>query len=94
VFDVETFLSFLPAIALVASVLAVRRLAGDQPIDLAALFGHESPMPWPHGVQEEEPQPWRLELLDRRPAATDATRDLDRVGGPAARPAQVGCVTG
>jgi hypothetical protein len=31
-------------------------------------------LPWPRGVQEEEPQPWRLELLDRRPPTALADR--------------------
>ena len=39
-FDLASLLSIVPAIALVASLVVVRRLAGDQPIDLAALFGH------------------------------------------------------
>jgi len=95
VFDLESLLSLaIPATAVIASVIVVRRLGGDQPVNLVMLFGDATHLPWPRGVQEEEPQPWRFELLDRRPAPTDATRDLDRVGGTAARPAQVGCATG
>lgn len=60
----------IPAIGLIASVVLVRRLAGDQPVDLAVLFGRAGPMPWPRGVQEEEPQPWRFERP--RPAPSPA----------------------
>ena len=68
-------LSFaIPATAVVASLIVVRLLAGDQPIDLAVLFGQRrGTMPWPRGVQEEEPRPWRFELLDRRPMAAGPT---------------------
>jgi hypothetical protein len=43
---------------------------------------------WPHGVQEEEPIPWRIEVLtppDRRvsePARRQAIGDVSRVPGP------------
>jgi hypothetical protein len=82
VFDFASLLSFvIPATAVVASLVAVRRLAGDQPIDLAALFGNAGHMPWPRGIQEEEPRPWRFDLLDHRPAAADprtATKTAER----------------
>jgi hypothetical protein len=70
VFDLAFLLSSaIPAIAFVVSLVVVRRLAGGQPIDLAVLFGNAGHMPWPRGVQEEEPRPWRFELLDRRRTA-------------------------
>jgi hypothetical protein len=81
----------IPATAVVASLVAVRRLAGDQPIDLAVLFGNASQMPWPRGVQEEEPQPWRLELLDRRPTvAPPRTATRTAAGTCRAERSQVG----
>ena len=80
-FDLASVLSFvIPATVVVASLVVVRRLSGDQPIDLAVLFGNASHMPWPRGVQEEEPRPWRFELLDRRPAAA-SPRAATKVGG-------------
>jgi hypothetical protein len=81
VFDLASILSLVPVIALVASLVVVRRLAGDQPIDLAALFGHATPMPWPRGVQEEEPQPWRLERLERRRTAAAPKTATMTAGG-------------
>jgi hypothetical protein len=55
---------------------------------LEDLIAPRMEMEWPQGVQEEEPVPWRTELLsprDRR--AQDATRrslvrDVSRVPGP------------
>ena len=71
-FDLASTLSFvIPATAVVAMIIVVRRLSGDQPVDLAVLFGDAGHMPWPRGVQEEEPRPWRFELLDRRPATAN-----------------------
>ena len=69
-FAITTFADLAILAALIVAWCAVIRLvAGDQPLDLTALLGQAAPMPWPRGVQEEEPQRWRLELLDRRPAA-------------------------
>ena len=80
-FDLASILSLVPAIALVASLVVVRRLAGDQPIDLAALFGHATPMPWPRGVQEEEPRPGgSSSSSDARTAAAPRTATMS-VGG-------------
>ena len=73
-FDLASMLSFaIPATAVVASLIVVRRLAGDQPIDFAVLFGNAADMPWPRGVQEEEPRPWRFEVIERRPMAAGPT---------------------
>ena len=92
VFDLASVLSFaIPATAAIASLVAVRRLAGDQPIDLAVLFGDAAHLPWPRGVQEEEPRPWRFEVIDRRPmvAGPTATARIVDVTCPAER-SQVG----
>jgi hypothetical protein len=56
------------AVALIAWVVLLRVLTAGEGFDLADLFRHPGELPWPRGVQEEEPQRWRLELLDRRPA--------------------------
>ena len=80
-FDLASTLSFvIPATAVVALIIVVRRLSGDQPVDLAVLFGDAGHMPWPRGVQEEEPRPWRFEHLDRRPA-TASPRAVTSVAG-------------
>ena len=34
--------------------------------DVDSLFRSPSDLGWPHGVQEEEPVPWKTELLGRR----------------------------
>ena len=44
-------------------VFAIRRLAGDEPINLADLFAHPKQLPWPHGVQEDEPIQFHVEAL-------------------------------
>lgn len=54
------------AFALVATVapiaLVVRTLAGRVELDLPTA---DSLMSWPHGVQEEDPLPWRFETATR-----------------------------
>lgn len=45
-----------------AIVGGLRLLAGPNPPGLAGLFTAEpARMPWPQGVQEEEPVPWNIE---------------------------------
>ena len=90
-FDLASALSLvIPATALVAAIVVVRRLSGDQPIDLAVLFGNAAHMPWPRGVQEEEPRPWRFDLLDRRPATVSPKAATNVAGTCRAEPSQVG----
>jgi hypothetical protein len=95
VFAITTFADIAILAALIAAwFLVVRLIAGDQPVDLAALFGAATRMPWPRGVQEEEPQPWRLELLDRRPTAPDPGIDRRAATDTPAHAAHAGCATG
>jgi hypothetical protein len=58
--DLDFLLEFVLAVAAltVPIVLGVRILAGD----------HSAGTPWPRSVQEAEPQPWNVKLLDRRSA--------------------------
>jgi hypothetical protein len=58
--DLDFLLEFVLAVAAltVPVVIGIRILAGDQTADA----------PWPRGVQEEEPTPWNVQLLDRRSA--------------------------
>lgn len=58
------------AVALIGWIVLLRVLTAGEPVDLADLFRQPGQLPWPRGVQEEEPQPWRLEVLDRRRAPT------------------------
>ena len=94
-FAITTFADLAILVALIVAWCTVIRLvAGDQPLDLTALLGQASTMPWPRGVQEEEPPRWRLELLDRRPPASDPREERGRAPDPAPQPAQAGCATG
>jgi hypothetical protein len=60
-------------------------LAGRDGFTLAELFRLPSDPPWPRGVQEDEPAPWRLELLDRRSSADVPTEGNPRTAGVRAR---------
>ena len=53
------------AISLTALVAVLRAIGAGDPVDLGSMFAHPWEAPWPRGVQEEEPQPWRVDLLDR-----------------------------
>ena len=68
--DIAFLLDIAVFAALVAAPLVlVRFLTRGEPVDLSRLFAIPSELPWPRGVQEEEPRPWRVDLLERRPAA-------------------------
>jgi hypothetical protein len=70
VIDIASLLDIAALAALVAAPLVlVRFLARGEPVDLSRLFAIPSELPWPRGVQEEEPRPWRLDLLEPRPVA-------------------------
>jgi hypothetical protein len=55
-------LTIVPAVAV---GLFIRRLSDAEGASLADAFRIALDPPWPHGVQEEEPQPWRVELIAR-----------------------------
>ena len=63
----------VPAAALAVLLGIVRLVTGGERVDLTALFIDPTRLPWPRGVQEEDPTAWRLALLDRN----------DRAGLPA-----------
>jgi hypothetical protein len=90
VFDLATLFDMaVPVAALIAAIVIVRRLSGDQPVNLVALFGDPLPLPWPRGVQEEDPQPWRFDTPGARakPAfSADTTCRDDRPAWSPARP--------
>jgi hypothetical protein len=70
VIDIASLLDIAALASLVAAPLVlVRFLARGEPVDLSRLFAIPSELPWPRGVQEEEPRPWRIDLLERRPVA-------------------------
>jgi hypothetical protein len=51
----------LSLLALAAKFVGPR--AGDAGVVSDSLFGSPTDLGWPKGVQEEDPQPWRIELL-------------------------------
>jgi hypothetical protein len=55
----------VPIAAIAGLVLTLRWLGGTDGASLAELFRIPIDPPWPRGVQEEEPQRWRLERLSR-----------------------------
>jgi hypothetical protein len=70
VIDIASLLDIAVLAALVAAPLVlVRFLTRGEPVDLSRLFAIPSELPWPRGVQEEEPRAWRVDLLERRPVA-------------------------
>ena len=61
--DAFTLIGLVATVAVLAAVglgFAPRR--GD----VESLFRSPSDLGWPRGVQEEEPMPWKTELLGRR----------------------------
>ena len=55
------------AVLVLFSLLAVAaRFIGPRPGDSDSLFRSPTDLGWPKGVQEEDPVPWRVELLSRR----------------------------
>ncbi len=87
--DIQSLFEIIVLVAMVATpaILLVRVLAGGEGVSLADLFAVSVDLPWPRGVQEEEPTRWRVELL-REPSRTgDRSRDAAddrRRGQPAA----------
>lgn len=60
-------------------MLGLMILIAPSGVDLDDLFGLHTDLPWPRGVQEEDPVPWRLDRLEgyrssgRRPTTHQAT---------------------
>ena len=85
-FDIDAVATALLILAAIAAVLVLTRALGaGDPTDLGLLFGR----PWSspgRAAAEEEPQPWRVDLLDRRGWAPHpaAPNNLARpgAGGP------------
>jgi hypothetical protein len=62
-------------VGFLAWTAVLRAVSGGEPMDLGRTFGDPWELTWPRGVQEEELQPWRLDLLDRRlPVPTQLPR--------------------
>jgi hypothetical protein len=73
--DLATLIEILACTALVVApvVVLTRLVAGDDGPGLPAIPGSPLEAPWPRGVQEEEPLPWRLDRLsfDHPPPSPD-----------------------
>ena len=52
--------AFVLAVTVLPIVVMVRLMAGHDDIGFDPLVRHDATLPWPKGVQEEEPRPWRL----------------------------------
>jgi hypothetical protein len=63
-------------LVIAAPALFVRFVARGEPLDVLRLFTGLAELPWPRGVQEEEPQPWRWNARPWQPAH-DASRSFD-----------------
>ena len=85
-------LPFVLGVALVAALL--RRLAAwSEGPTLTSLVGGHRDLPWPPGVQEEDPVRWRIEALrprrnQRKSEVTRTEPDRPRSVAPAPRPCQ------
>ncbi len=74
-FDIDALTTALTILGAVAATLTLTwAIRAGEPADLGTFFGRPWELSWPRGVQEEEPQPWRLELLDGRHAANRSPR--------------------
>jgi hypothetical protein len=52
-------------VALATLILLLVKVIAPEGVVIDDLFRRPTDMDWPRGVQEEEPTPWRLDLLDR-----------------------------
>ena len=67
-FDIFTLAGL---IAIVTLLVAVGLAFGPRHGDMESLFRSPTDLGWPRGVQEEEPAPWKTELLGRSRPAPD-----------------------
>ncbi|MBI3748633.1 MAG: hypothetical protein HY262_07295 [Chloroflexi bacterium] len=51
---------FVLAVTVLPIVVAVRLMAGHEDLGFGPFVRSDATLPWPRGVQEEEPRPWRL----------------------------------
>jgi hypothetical protein len=53
-------LVFVLVVTVLPIIVLVRLAAGDGDLGFDALIRADTTLPWPKGVQEEEPKPWRF----------------------------------
>ena len=79
------FGSLVPYVILGAAIAGpfvfVRFLSRGEPLDLFRMFVAPAELPWPRGVQEEEPRPWRWDAHSSwtAEAARSESASLDSV---------------
>jgi hypothetical protein len=80
--DLATLIEIVAYTALVVApaVVLIRLLAGTDGPSLPVILGMPLDPPWPRGVQEEEPLPWRLEHLSRRSGTQPLGGDCHPLG--------------
>lgn len=82
--DFASLVAFIIVGAAIAGpFIFVRVLARGEPLDLFRMFAAPTELPWPRGVQEEEPQPWRWDARSSRPTPESARSES---GSPHAMP--------
>lgn len=52
--------AFVVAVTVAPVIVMIRLLAGHGDLGFDAIIRFDSTLPWPRGVQEEEPPRWRL----------------------------------
>ena len=58
---IELFqIAFVLLVTVLPMIVLVRLAAGDGDFGFDALIRADTTLPWPKGVQEEEPKPWRF----------------------------------
>ena len=53
-------MAFVLAVTVIPFVILVRLVAGREDFGFDSIMRYDATLPWPRGVQEEEPQPWNL----------------------------------
>jgi hypothetical protein len=84
--DITPILEIAAGIGMLAvpPIVVTRLIAGRADGSLAVLLAMHADLPWPRGVQEEEPPAWRFEHLAARSPSTSAR--INAVAGCPARP--------
>jgi len=75
--DITPVLEIAAAIGMLAvpPIVVTRLIAGRADGSLAELLAMRRDLPWPRGVQEDEPTAWRFEHLALRPGPTRVRTD-------------------
>ena len=69
------------AVAFIAWTVLLRVITAGDPVDLGNMFSHPGALKWPRGVQEEDPQPWRLRPPRPSPRCPHAAAGWRRPSG-------------